>query len=339
MIKVLIVEDSLTSRKTIKDSLEGDPEIKVVGEAAGGEEALEMLDTLEPDVITTDILMPGMDGLELTGKILDKKPKPIILLTSAIDESSLAMVYESLAIGALEVYEKPTFLDMGDRWKRGLRNRVRAAAKVDVAKLLSEYPDDKSSLGECVGCDISVVALGGSMGAFRPLLKIIENLGADNPVPVLVLMHMVGNLSRNLAEWFEDKTGLVTVNAVGGEAIHASPGVVFFAPPGKHLKVENGELVLEDSPTVHRRIPSIDVLFKSLSVEMGPDTVAVLLSNRGEDGVEGLKAVKDAGGLTICQDEESAPVFETGRLARDAKAVQEFLSPAKVAQRISGMLY
>lgn len=337
-IRVLVVDDSPLVRQILGRLLEADPAVRVIGYAADGKEAVEKTFQLRPDLITMDIRMPGMDGLEATEKIMAYRPTPILIVTSARDRLGVQVTMEALAAGALEVVEKPTILP-DDSWEAlgaPIVEKVKLLAGVKVithlrgrSRLLTgrPRPDERERPQRVVG-------IGVSTGGPGVLAMILGGLPADFPLGLLIVQHITEGFMAGLVEWLSRQVRLPI--RLAREEDQVRPGLVLMAPEGVHLIVERGGRAhLGQALPVGGHRPSADVLLHSLADVYGKAAVGVLLTGMGRDGAEGLRAVRSTGGYTIVQDEESCAVFGMPKAAIELGAAQDILPPSGIVERLT----
>lgn len=336
-IRVLIVDDSPLVRQVLGTILEADPAIRIVGHATDGKEAVEKAFQLKPDLITMDINMPGMDGLEATEKIMAYRPTPILIVTSARDRRGVQITMEALAVGALEVMEKPTPLpdqsweDLGTR----LVEKVKLLAGVRVITHLKGRSRHLPGRVRADGQEKvhRVVGIGVSTGGPGVLSQILKRLPADFPMGLLIVQHMSEGFMPGLVEWLSREVRLSIQLACEGDLV--KPGLALMAPEGAHLVVQQGGRArLRQALPVGGHRPSADVLLHSVAAIYGEAAIGVLLTGMGRDGAEGLRAIRDAGGSTIAQDEESCAVFGMPKAAIELGAAQDVLPPSGIAERL-----
>jgi len=322
--RVLVVEDSLTVRKRIVEVLNRAPEIEVVGEAEDGKRGIELCQTLRPDVVTLDMVLPVMSGLAATEFIMAYCPTPILIVSASTNRGDLFRTYEALAAGALDVLEKPTGNEIDDGWEVELIATVKLISRVRVithprARLGSTSHPSNGVAPAAAPMSISrtrAIAIGVSTGGPAALVTILRALPHDFPLPMLIVMHIGKLLAPAFAEWLDRQSPIRVSYAVDGEALPAAGrGRVFLAPPDHHLVLRQGRLRLTQDPERHSCRPSVDVLFASLATELGTGCTACLLTGMGRDGAEGLLAIRRAGGRTIAQDESTSVVFGMPREA------------------------
>ena len=344
-IRVLVVEDSLTVRKRLVEVLSRDPGLEVVAEAPDGQRAIESCQSLRPDVMTLDMMMPLLTGVAVTEYVMAYCPTPILIVSASTNRGELFKTYEALAAGALDVLEKPTASSVPEDWARRFVATVKLISRIKVithprARLMQSRYENVREYGSPEfprGCEPSqprVVAIGASTGGPAAVLAILRGLPADFPLPVLVVIHLGLPFSAAMAEWLDGQSAIRVRYARDGESLpHAG---ILLAPPGQHLVLSGGQLRLTNDPERHSCRPSVDVLFESLAREMGSHCIACLLTGMGKDGAQGLLMARHAGAMTLAQNEASSVVFgmpgEAIRLgaARRVLSIEE-IAPALIA--------
>lgn len=344
-LRVLVVEDSLTVRKRLCEVLGCDPDIEVVGEAEDGKQAIELCLSLRPDVITLDMMLPVMSGLAATEYIMAYCPTPILVVSSSINRGELFKTYEALAAGAVEVMEKPLADDMEGDWERRFIAMVKLVARVKVVTHLRGRLGanrDTPAIPAAVPPRIQhmphacrLVALGASTGGPGAIVEILRALPADFPLPVLVVIHIGEPFGKAFAEWLDGQTQHTVRIAADGQLLPERG--VFMARPDRHLIVRDRRLHLTNGAERHSCRPSVDVLFESIAVEYGAAAAACLLTGMGQDGARGLLAVREAGGLTIAQDEASSVVYGMPREAVLLGAAQRVLPLAEIGPTLAAL--
>lgn len=344
MIKVLIVDDSLTFRHLIRAILTSDPELKVVGEARNGEEAVAMVARLQPDVVTMDIQMPHMDGYEAIRRIMSETPVPIVVLTSTESDIRLGATYKGVESGALMVFGKPRGLRGDDPEADELINVVKAMSDVKVirrrwnAPKRSEATDKSHRVSRPVQQRAyQLLAVGTSTGGPPALRTVLGELPATFPVPVLVVQHISKGFTSGLARWLDETIPLRVKLAEKLDPL--LPGTVYIAPDEVHLLVNPQKRVtlLAENPMDGHR-PSVTALFNSVAKQYGPTAVGVLMTGMGRDGANGLYAMKQAGAYTIAQDEASSIVFGMPKEAIKMGAATQVLALNKISKKIKELI-
>jgi len=312
-IKVLVVDDSAIVRKLLADGLRGTQDIEVVGTAADPFIARDMIVRLEPDVLTLDIEMPRMDGLSFLRRLMVHRPMPVIIISSLTQSGSAATI-DALRAGAVDVIPKPGGpYSVGEVTDR-LRERIRALrglapARLAPAPVVQDDPPPPVSF-QHLRCANGVLAIGASTGGPQAIEALLTRLPAETP-PVVIVQHMPARFTRAFAKRLDGLCAIRVVEVEGGERLE--PGVAYIAPGDRHMLVERQGLVLStrltDGPPVHHQRPAVDVLFHSLARLQGLPIVGLLLTGMGQDGADGMVALRHAGAETIAQDEHSCVVF------------------------------
>jgi two-component system, chemotaxis family, protein-glutamate methylesterase/glutaminase len=341
-ISVLIVDDSLTVRKTIAKILNQTLDIIVKGEAKNGKEAIELNDKLNPDVILMDIVMPVMNGLSATEYIMSHKPTAIIIHSSSNQRGEMYKTFDALATGALALVEKSLANTDYETWQMELEQTIRAASHIKVRK-----KNKIVALGEIKsvgirrqrsGNDFNIIAMGASTGGPGILLNILKPLSFDFRVPILLVLHIAKTRTNTFANWLDENCNLDVRFAVDGESINGYAGRVFIAPPEKHMVVQAGRIKLLDSKPVNFCKPSVDVLFNALAKDKTVKPIAVLLTGMGDDGAKGLKNIRASKGYTICQDKKTSIVFGMPKKAIELDAAMQVLPDYKIIEKIYSLL-
>ncbi|MFI5891642.1 chemotaxis-specific protein-glutamate methyltransferase CheB [Actinoplanes sp. NPDC051513] len=340
MIRVLLVEDSATMRGHLRESLAADPDLHIVGEATDGGQAVEMVGRLRPDVVTMDMMLPTMSGLVATEHIMAEHPTPILVVSSA-DRQELFSTYNALAAGAVDVLEKPRGDTSDADWGRRLCSAVRLVSRIRVithprARLDGRLATPEPPAGPPSADSLRLVTVGASTGGPRALSELLRTLPLGFRPPVLCVQHIAASepFAVAFSDWLGGQTGRDVSYARDWTPIEAVAGRVVLAPPDRHLLVRDGLLRLSDMPPRHSCRPSVDVLFESVAVELGPAAAGCLLTGMGRDGAEGLLAMRARGAMTFAQDEASCVVYGMPREAAMLGAAASVLSPARMAARL-----
>lgn len=319
VIRVLVVEDSITVRKRLVEVLSGDPGLEVVGEATDGRQALELCARLRPDVITMDMMLPVMTGLEATEQIMAHCPTPILIVSSSTNRGEVFRTYDAMAAGAVDVLDKPRGDAEDGAWERHFLATLKAVSRIRVIThlrgRLAPRADRSSPAMPGARRACRLAAIGASTGGPGAVVEVLRGLPADFRQPVLLVLHIGAPFERSFAEWLGTQVDRDVRLADPGLELEALGSSVVVARPDRHLAVKGGRLVLTREPERHSCRPSVDVLFESLAREDGPGTAACLLTGMGRDGASGMLAIRRAGGLTIAQDEATSVVYGMPREA------------------------
>lgn len=344
MVRVIIVDDSPTLRILIRRILDSDPEMQVVGEAANGEEAITLCREINPDIITMDIQMPVMDGYEAIRHIMAEMPRPIVVLTTTESDIRLGITFKAIESGALMVIGKPKGTTGIDDEGVKLISQIKAMAAVKVVRRSRwsqidplKTPGKGAKHRDSCLQPVRLVAVGVSTGGPPALQVILSRLPAGFSAPILVVQHISKDFINGLAAWLNETTPLQVKVAQSGEKL--KPGTVYLAPDGKHLTVTtDGSVWLKNMPPVDGHCPSATVLFESAAAGNGPATAGVILTGMGSDGARGLKALHDAGGYTIAQDEASCIIFGMPKEAIAMGGVNEVLPLEMIGDRLKQLV-
>ncbi len=326
-IRVVIADDSPTAIHIIESILKKDPDIQIVGRAVNGKEAVAFAESLKPDVMTVDIHMPVMDGLEAIRLIMANNPLPILVVTSNQDAS---IAFKSLSYGALEVVEKPKLeTQFHNQTFEEFTRKIKMLARVKVITHISGRTREISETREIRKID-NVVGIVASTGGPRALALVLSELPAKLNAAVLIVQHIAEGFTEGLVDWLSDVSPLKVKMARAGEDIQS--GTVYVAPHGWHLEIDAGLrtlLTADDAPGGHR--PSGNVLFNSMARNLGARACGVILTGMGRDGAEGLLQIKIKGGMTAAQDEASSLIYGMPKAAVENAAAQQVLSIEKIS--------
>ncbi len=339
MIKVLVVEDSPVVRALLLHVLRSDPEIVITATASDGMEALECLAREKPDVITMDIHMPRMDGLEATRKIMESQPVPIIVVSANWNSDEVTTTFRAMEAGAVALVEKPQGLGHADYPAQAAKliQTVKAMAEVRVVRRWARPAPDReaapalppSTVRPAVQT-IKLVAIGASTGGPPVLHVILAGLPRDYPIPILIVQHIAAGFVDGLADWLQQVTGLPIHLAAHGQ--HPLPGHVYLAPDSAHLGMDwGGRIALSEAGPENGLRPAVSHLFRSVSSALGANVIGVLLTGMGKDGAVELKQMRDKGAITIAQDGESSVVHGMPGEAIRLDAAMHILAPDKIA--------
>ena len=311
-VRVLVVDDSALMRKMIPQMLASDDSIEVVGTAMDGSFALKKIEELKPSVVTLDLEMPGMNGIDTLKEIMRRRPVPVIVFSShSIEGASVTM--KALGLGAFDFVTKPKDASAHMlETSRELIAKVKAAADCKLKpRILGGVPPKPEKTAPRAGCPSKIVAIGVSTGGPQAMEYLLAHLPGDFPGAITVVQHMPDGFTDMFARRLDELSALRVKEAQSGDMLQ--PGRVLICPGSRHMKVKRlplGDIVvLSEEPHVNGHRPSVDVLMRSVAEEFRASAVGVLMTGMGDDGAEGLGAIKKEGGVTIAQNEESCVVF------------------------------
>jgi len=343
-IKVLVVDDSTFMRKVLEGIYNGDEQMQVIGNAKDGREAVSMAESLKPDVISMDINMPHVDGLQATAEIMTTNPRPIVIVSSESKEGA-ASTLRALELGAIEFVAKPSSaidLDM-QSVKEELLRKVRMAAKVRVVRTATRLASTiQNTTGAkshhsapapprpaaTSGLDqrFPVVVLAASTGGPATVMRIAPGFTSDFPAAVILVQHMPAAFTTQYALQLAEFTGVRVKEAEASESVQ--PGTLYICPGGQHLRVTPTGRIQLDSTTgrIEGYLPNIDVTMESIAAYAGAMSIAVVLTGMGSDGTRGARAIKAASGLVLAQDEATSVIFGMPAEAIKAGVVDQVLA-------------
>jgi two-component system chemotaxis response regulator CheB len=347
-IKVLVIDDSALMRHVLSEILSSDPEIEVVGVASDPYIAREKIKLLNPDVLTLDVEMPKMDGLQFLRNLMRLRPMPVVMVSS-LTQKNASVTLEALELGAVDFVSKPE-IDIASKLKEYASEIIE---KVKVARFatVNKLADSKeircretfiSPAGEAgVASNLhfkttdQIIAIGASTGGTEAIREVLERLPIDTPGTVIV-QHIPGMFSGPFAERMNKCSAMTVCEAQDGQRV--LHGHAYIAPGDFHLSLRRDGAryycVLSDHDPVNRHRPSVDVLFQSVAKYVGKNAVGVILTGMGKDGAEGMRAMHEAGASTLVQDEASSVVWGMPGAAVALGAVDEVLTLPKIAARI-----
>lgn len=343
-LRVLIVDDSATAREMLAAVLQSDPELKVIGAVDDGEKAVEAARRLKPDIITMDLNMPNMNGLDATRRIMAAHPVPIVIVSGTFPDETAAN-FQALEAGALAMVRRPAgpadpdFAEVTAELVKLLKlmaevrvvrrwNR-RSAPSADMSRTGSSAVRGRQG--------VRVVAIGASTGGPAVLRTIFSRLPKFPSVPVLVVQHISTGFIQGLTEWLTQSTGLSITVAEHREI--ALPGRVYFAPDGMHMGIDQHlRVALSDEPPEHGLRPSVSFLFRSVAAAFGSDAAGVLLTGMGSDGADALKVMRDCGSITMVQNEASSVVFGMPGEAIKRGAALRVLGPEAIGDELATIM-
>jgi len=344
-LRVLVVDDSRLMRKLIANMLTSDPGIEVVGAAGDGVEAIKLASELRPDVITLDIEMPGMNGLEVLGYVMSEMPTPVIVV-SGLTAPEVAI--QSLQLGAVDFVLKPSGPISIDLYK--IQEDVLTKVKMAPLARLSRPPTPRLpeppaavKMTRPALASRSVVGIAASTGGPQALERLLPRLPADLPAALIIVQHMPPGFTRSLAQRINRYCAIAVKEATHRERVQV--GRAYVAPGGHHLTVRSspdspgeGFIHLDQSPPIGGLRPSANVTLRSVAEVYGPRAIGVILTGMGSDGREGLKLVKERGGVTIAQDQATSVIFGMPRAAIESGCVDKVAPLSDIAAEIVAQL-
>jgi two-component system chemotaxis response regulator CheB len=345
-IRVLVADDSAFMRKVMLSILDSDGAFEVVGEARDGRETVEKAAKLMPHVITMDINMPHMDGLQATEIIMSTDPRPILIVSSESKQGAESTL-RALELGAIDFLAKPTSgvdLDMSSV-REELVRKLRIASKVRVVRNLSHSTPTKLARVEERGTEMTaapglngsrlpVAVLAASTGGPATLMKLMPQFGANFPGALLIVQHMPGNFTSQFAGQLASVAQIPVKHAENGEQLRA--GHAYVCPGDCHLRVAPpGRIVLDDGPRIGGYRPNIDVTLESVAALAGSGALVAILTGMGSDGARGVMAIQENGGLVLAQDEATSVIFGMPSEAIKTGAVQQVLPLDQIAGAIA----
>jgi two-component system chemotaxis response regulator CheB len=342
LIRVLVVDDSPLMCKLLTDILNCDTQILVAAVANNGKEAVDLVPLVKPDIVTMDMDMPVMDGLEATKQIMAVHPTPILIVASTAFKAGMEKVFRTISHGALDVIDKKELELSGDK-KSGeaLIKKIKFLTGVQVAdrplpKLRSErsLADLKASRKEVSERIVTIVA---STGGPQALLEILKRLPADFPCGIVIVQHITNGFLPGLVDWLAKECKIKV--KIGEDSEEIQPGVAYIAPDNVQMRVkEGGKISLSNEPACGNHKPSGDVLLESVAMTYGRGSVAAILTGMGKDGVMGMKAIRQFRGKTIAQNETSCVVFGMPKAAIEMNLIDKVLPLEKIAEEIVSVM-
>lgn len=335
-IRVLVVDDSILFRNLLVQSLESDPNITVVAQAANPYEARDAIIKYKPDVMTLDVELPRMNGIEFLKKLMPQYPLPVVVI-SALNDT----VFDALEAGAVDFVNKPSNLDrvqLGNFMKKELTTKVKIASTAKVGKLKKvEVSAVSGNIGK-VGSD-RIVAIGASTGGTEAIFEVIKQFRRDIP-GVVIVQHMPPGFTKMYAERLNNQCEVAVKEAQTGDKV--VQGQVLIAPGDRQMrlvKVGNEyQVECRGEEKVSGHCPSVDVLFQSVAKAAGAKAIGVILTGMGADGSKGLLEMRNAGAQTIGQNEATCVVYGMPKVAYDIGAVQYQLALSAISDKVYGLL-
>ncbi len=340
-IRVVVADDSAVAREMLVQILASDPRIEVVGTAADGQEAIDLVTALRPDLVTMDIHMPRVDGLRAIEHIMAFSPVPVLVVSASVRGEGVGRAFDALDAGALEVMKKPEPRDWADlsAIAEDIIARVKLLSRVPVVTHVRGIRATRTGHeAACSAADTGrlvlpeVVAIGSSTGGPSALLNVLGRLPGEFPLPVLVAQHIAEGFIPGLVAWLDAGCKIRAVVAEDGMPV--LPSVAYFSPTGVNLTFDGRRLHLREPGSGQIHVPSADALFDSVASTCGSGGIGVILTGMGADGARGLKAMSDAGCATIVQDEATSTVFGMPKAAIDVGAAGCVLPVHEIAAEL-----
>jgi two-component system chemotaxis response regulator CheB len=343
---VLVVDDSAFMRRLIGEIIDGSPDFRVVGTARNGHDALRQIHALAPDIVTLDVEMPELDGVQTLGYIMSETPRAVVMLSAAGTQGGVDLTLRCLELGAVDFVRKPSgpiSVDLGSV-AATLLTALRAATQVNLSgvqalarpRFVTEPPAVRARSGAT-----TAVAIASSTGGPRALAEVIPGLPGDLDAAVLVVQHMPPGFTRSLANRLDGMSELRVTEAEHGERVVVNR--VYLAPGGLHMRVvADGpgawRIALDESPAVHGVRPSADLLFHSVAEQFGAASVGVVLTGMGKDGSDGLRQMRAAGGIGIVQDRATSTIYGMPQAALLRAGAEHVVGLPNVAATIVSVL-
>ena len=341
-VRVLIVDDSAFMRQSLSQMIASEPDFEVVGTAFDGNNALEKIAAVDPDVVTLDLEMPGLGGLDTLRCIMDSFPRPVIII-SAFAEKDAPLTLEALSSGAFDCLPKQlcrSSLEIG-HIRRDLLARLHAAGRLRRSQTSSTQqrrPPLSVPVHSCQSFALAAVAIGASTGGPHALEQILPALPQEFPAPILIVQHMPPGFTADFSRRLNSLCAIEVREAACGDVIQ--PGVAYIAPAGLHLRVVQhrsssiGILTLDPEPSHTLHIPSVDVLMISVAETYGHRALGVILTGMGADGAEGMAAIHRRGGITIGQDQNSCAVYGMPRVCAELGVLSYVLPLSDISHQL-----
>jgi two-component system chemotaxis response regulator CheB len=339
-IKVLIVDDSAVVRLLLTEIISSDESIQVVGTATDPYDAREKIKRLSPDVITLDVEMPKMDGLTFLSNLMRLRPMPVVMI-STLTEKGSDITYQALSLGAVDFITKPKSNLMGtlEDYRDEIVAKIKAAAQSNLGALSHVHEARPIKLDGALSGKIQLIAMGASTGGTEAIKHILRGLPEGLP-PIVIAQHIPDVFSTSYAQRLNSLCDITVIELRERQIL--KPGFAYLAPGDDHLLVEKEGRQLygwvEKTEPVNRHRPSVDVLFNSVAQACGKTALGIILTGMGGDGAQGLKNIKEAGGLTIAQDEASSVVWGMPGRAVALGAAMKIMPLDKIAEAIVRMV-
>lgn len=340
-IKVLIVDDSLVNQKLYRKLLSEVEQFQLVGFATNGREAIKKVEQLKPDVVSMDINMPLMNGLEATRKIMETTPIPVLIVSSLYTNDEAEMAMKVLEAGAVNIIAKPRGPGnpKHESDAKNFRNMLKYMSEIKVVRRRSDYIMSNSYSSQNAKTDFSdfeIVLIGASAGGPEGVKTILSNIDRNFKLPIIVVQHIDSHFSDGYCNWLNSFSTLPVVMAT--ENLEIIPGRIILAPGDFHTIIKSkGIVTLERGTALKGHKPAIARLFETAATVYKSKNIAILLSGMGTDGAQEMKHLKDKGSFTIAQSKESCLVFGMPGEAAKLDAVKEFLNPTEIVNKLNAI--
>jgi len=332
MIRVLLVDDSPTALHYLVHLINSDPDMRVAAAIGDGSGALAAVLSHQPDVVVMDVHMPRVDGVVATREIMESAPTPVVIMSGSSRTNDTVLAARAIDVGAVAVVRKPVGPELPEHvaTTAAFLACIRSMAEVRVVR---RWAAASRHCAPTVGIEppvqLRLVAIGASTGGPVVLQTIFSQLPGDFRIPIVAVQHMARGFVEGFVQWLRDQVRRPISVAVHGQALE--PGCLYVAPDGGHMEFDSaGTIVIRKDGSDHGHIPSVSRMFHSAASVFGPAAVGVLLTGMGSDGADGLRAMREAGALTIAQDRETAVVYGMPAEAAQLNAAQLYLSPAQI---------
>jgi two-component system, chemotaxis family, protein-glutamate methylesterase/glutaminase len=346
--RVLIIDDSALVRSLLTEIVNREPDLEAIGAAPDPLVAREMIRALSPDVLTLDVEMPKMDGLDFLERLMRLRPTPVVMV-STLTERGAEATLKALELGAIDFVSKPRLgvaaglhdlaLDICEKIRVASKARLYRHVRPGDPRTTAQAQSQRAPTRYSWVSTEKLIAIGASTGGTEAIREVIARLSADSPA-VLVTQHMPPGFTRSFASRLDGLCRMTVSEAKDGERV--LPGHVYIAPGDQHMKLArcgaNYMIALDDGPPVNRHRPSVDVLFRSMAAEAGQNALGVMLTGMGRDGATAMLEMKQAGAFNIAQDEATCVVFGMPKEAIATGAVDEVLPVNRIAERIQSRL-
>lgn len=330
-IKVLLVDDSPIALNIMSRIIAQDPDIQVVGKAQNGLEALKLIPLVNPTIICTDYFMPKMNGLELTKSVMEMYPMPILVMSSILDKKSSKEVFPLLQAGALDCIQKPTTMG-SDVLAKAFIDKIRLLSGVyAMGKVGWQFPALPTQLSNIhLESSYQIIVIGSSTGGPTALATIFKALPQDFSLPIVCIQHISKGFLEGFAEWLKTQC-LLNIKIIKSEE-QMQAGYIYLPAEGTHLIIDKDKFLRASyAPPLDGQRPSINVTMEAAALHYGRVSIGILLTGMGKDGANGLKAISQAGGVTIAQSEDSCAVFGMPQEAINLGAASLVMDPSAIA--------